>query len=193
MPDCSSATLFLWPIPDLSEPDWDSLGDEARELAEAEHERLEPLRHALVALDVDPVTLARGGGSHFEGEVTMELLEDGSRRVHVSEYEAAWGINQDNFREAIGAARDAGVAFYAQDGGHYTWDPYDEWWHPGMDGPATRQSSIDAGAVISLQELGQLAEGCATSLELADRIRDLLKFDPLGWRPPAAATLPSSV
>lgn len=191
MPDCAHATLYLWPLPDLREPDPSGI-DEADEAAYAEWEKLEPLRSALLAMDVDPDTF-EPNSDFYEGELEIATLEDGSRRLTVSVYDAPWGTNWEPVAEACEAARQLGIAFLAQDGGHYTWDPYAEFWRPGMDEVETITEGLEGDTRMSWSDFDVLRKRCSDGGSGADGTVDYLALgravaghferNPLDWRP----------
>lgn len=189
MADCAEATIDVWPLPDMSEP-----ADDAEEEVWARYDDLiEPLRVALAGVGVDPDTLEPlGGRPRFDGDVDLETLEDGSRRLEVTIYDSPWGINNEDVEALLFAARACGLAWFARDGGHYTWDPYSEWWHPDMEASGSSKTNLDGDIVLSSGEYNRLLKLASEvgSIDYVDLGRLVAAHfqepaDVFSWRPPA--------
>lgn len=191
MPDCSAATITLWPIPDLTTEPQDETAEEAKRCDAAE-----AFCGALAELDIDPDSLTPiGVGPVFDGDVFVEEV-DGIRRLRVENYDAPYGINYDPFQTLRNLAPEMGYAYVAEDGGHYTWDPYSEHWHPGMAAPIERSEGQEGDTRMSPGEYNAIVAECTDDdaggtvdyLKVGEMVAAHFALDLLAWRPEEVAT-----
>lgn len=134
MADCSYVNVTF--RPEWSDPRW------AKNL-DRFHQWIERALDMFEGDEWDCATTRTESRWTHEGQVEKEV----TLHANMSFYETAWGLHNDRIVAFKDRLRNAGIAYIASDGGHYTWNASEDGWEPGMIEEKTRTVGVEGGPV----------------------------------------------
>lgn len=117
----------------------------------------------------------------FDPNIGVTRQADG---LYISEMDdCPWGWGSHNQRAMIDKAEGLGVAGYTiADGGHYTWDPQQSGWAPGLKLERIRLCTQEGEPLLTKWELDEALQSCYPSFGgLAQTLVGHFGSDPHHW------------